>query len=226
MKLFKSKLFIGILGVIVIFATVSIVIINTPAYGNEKTAFSISNAEKSKLRTHYPAYDNFPPLGSINPDFHITVDTMVKESEIIIIGEVIELTNDLYIDISVEKGTPEAALFEKQAKLGNDVKSTRVQTKIKVLESLKGQEDLKEIIAVQNRIFVNYEPKFKLGMKVVLLLQAGEDALKGKYHSSRYGFFYLTDDNRVVSAISDEDFDRFTGMNLNDFKNEIRKMAK
>ncbi len=226
MKLFKSKLFIGIICSVFIIAAVSIVIISTFGSSDEKTAFSITDAEKAKLRAHYPAFDSFPPNVSFSPDFKVTIEDVVEKLDLIIVGEVLESISDSKSDIDIEKGTPEAAIFDKQAKLGNDVKSNRVQTKIRVLEILKGQEQSREIIARQSRLFVNYEPKCTPGMKVLLMLTAGKNESEGIYGMTKFGFFFITDDNRVVPAISDEGFDRFTGMYLNDFKNEIKKMIK
>jgi hypothetical protein len=187
---------------------------------------TLSDNEIAELRKDYMIYDDFPTSVRISDD-NISMDKIVNKSDVIIVGEVMEKLEDYTVNLSKEVGSPENAISNKLKKEGVDNRQTTfTQAKIKVSDYWKGSSEESELIVIQNKIFYDYEPQLKPGDKVLIHLLKGQGPHEGKYWFSKYGFYYITDSGYVLSAVSNHDFEQFTGSNLEKLKDVVKNKMK
>lgn len=181
----------------------------------------LSPEEVSSLRDAYPFFDETPPTASRSetlPD----MDLILKPCDLVIVGEIVEDLGMYEADIITDEDSNEYKL--KQELKEEDRKNFGIQEfvnyKIKVLDTIYGDKNIKEITAVSIASFKPYEP-FKENLKGVFFMQSAIKPNVGKYWIGSLGFFYLTDNNAVLSTSSDEKYNKYSGWKLKDFKEEL-----
>jgi hypothetical protein len=186
-------------------------------------AKTVSEEKVNELHTLFKTYDGYPPDYGLLSDEIPKMDHYIKLCNLIIVGEIIEELDKFKLNSAGEINTPERAISDKLAKNGViDNSITFSQARVKVLDTIKG-EKLSEIIIMRNSQMDDYDPPFTPGQKALLLLANGRGALSSKYYYSRRGYYFVTKDNLVVSAVSAEEYDKYTGMRLSGLIKEIRK---
>ncbi|HOQ07384.1 MAG TPA: hypothetical protein PK127_01185 [Clostridiales bacterium] len=189
---------------------------------------SLGGKRFSELREKYPLYEYDPPLISMNkPKF----DDLVKRADAFILAEVVEVLPEYTIELIEGSETPEGKIYEKGKEYGMENAEPFVQYRVRVIENItgessgKGEEVRGDIIIAMNAQFKGYAPEPEPGMRIVTPVSKGEGKHEGKYFYSKYGFYYVTDDDYVMSAYVEDHGYKFSGRTLDHLKKKIRELA-
>lgn len=112
--------------------------------------------------------------------------------------------------------TPEGKLFEKNSNNLSVSKAAFNQYKIKIIETIVGNVDSmnftdNSIIISANSQFQDYVPQLKPGMRIISPIAEGSGKHSGKYLYIHYGFYYVTDNDLVLSAYPESNDFKFSG---------------
>ncbi|WP_239328410.1 hypothetical protein [Paenibacillus sp. ACRRX] len=147
---------------------------------------------------------------------------VTKLTETIITAEVIGELPEYDIDLTGLPNTPENKINQKRKQNGlSTLTATFTQYEVKVLETINGNPVTGNIKLVYNSVFRGIEPDLKKGMKIVTAIAAGKLAHEGKYYFTRYGTYYIVDNDFVLSAVDDEFSIKMNGRLLKEFIEEI-----
>lgn len=184
--------------------------------------------EINRLREKYPLYEEDPPLIDMKkPKF----EDLVKRADAFVLAEVLEALPEYTVELIEDSDTPEGKLYEKGKEYGMQNTASFMQYRVRVIENItgessgKGEEVRGDIIIAMNAQFRGYAPEPEPGMRIVTPVSKGEGKHEGKYFYSKYGFYYVTDDDHVLSAYVEDDGYEFTGRTLDHLKKKIRELA-
>jgi len=188
----------------------------------------MSEDEISELRAKYPLYEMDPPLIEINKP---KLEDLVKRADAFVLAEVVEALPDYTVELIEDSDTPEGKLYEKGKEYGMQNTASFMQFRVRVIENItaessgKGEDVRGEIIIAMNAQFRGYAPGPEPGMRIVTPVAKGEGKHEGKYFYSKYGFYYVTDDDHVLSAYVEDDGYEFSGRTLDYLKKKLREIA-
>ena len=189
---------------------------------------SMSEDEISELRAKYPLYEEDPPLIEINKP---KLEDLVKRADAFVLAEVVESSQDYTVNLIESSDTPEGKLYEKWKDHGMQNTAPFMQCKVRIIENITGEssgkvEDIPgEIIIVMNAQHRGYAPEPEPGMRIVTPVAKGTGGHEGKYFYSKYGFYYVTDDDHVLSAYVEDDDHKYSGKTLKYLKKNLKKMS-
>jgi len=125
-------------------------------------------------------------------------------------------------------GESDKAIYEKNKALGFDQKDEFIQRKLKVEKLVAGAPVNDEVILSLNAMFKDIEPQFKTGMKILIALEKGNYMHEGKYFFSRYGTYYIVEENYVLPAYEKVDYDskKLTGASLDQLITTIQSVRE
>lgn len=178
----------------------------------------LSQERLAELRKEYPAYNEDPPFTSIaRPTF----ESIMERSETVVIGEVVSELPEYTVEL-VKPGTTDQIIDEKAKSQGllNSTASFK-QYEIKVIKHIAGEPVKDTIPIVYNADFIGYEPALKPGMSIITGIAKGEDVHEGKYFFTRFGTYYIVDDQYVLSAVDDGFSKTMNGRTLDDLIGRI-----
>jgi len=184
--------------------------------------------EINRLREKYPLYEEDPPLIDMRKP---KLEDLVKRADAFVLAEVVEALPDYTVELIEDSDTPEGKLYEKGKEYGMQNTASFMQFRVRVIENItaessgKGEDVRGEIIIAMNAQFRGYAPEPEPGMRIVTPVSKGEGKHEGKYFYSKYGFYYVTDDDHVLSAYVEDDGYEFTGRTLDHLKKKIRELA-
>lgn len=188
----------------------------------------MSGDKISELRSKYPLYENDPPLIDMKKP---KLEDLVKRADAFVLAEVLEALPEYTVELIEDSDTPEGKLYEKGKEYGMQNTASFMQYRVRVIENItgessgKGEEVRGDIIIAMNAQFRGYAPEPEPGMRIVTPVSKGEGKHEGKYFYSKYGFYYVTDDDHVLSAYVEDDGYEFTGRTLDHLKKKIRELA-
>jgi hypothetical protein len=206
-------------------------------------AFGIYFRPENDLREQYP-YSGYSTLSNeellakepsldraaFPTDISIEEVISMKRNCVIVSGMFLEGKDNASVkDVVIlpEKDTPEYRMLEDTAESFDkeilDVAPVRATHYIKfaVKEVISGACEDKEItVSIANLGFELY-PNVKPGTQAILLLTHAEDG----YYNYSYEFFYLTEDNLVLSAEKYESLDKYSGTKYEDFVNTLTVLS-
>jgi hypothetical protein len=100
-------------------------------------------------------------------------------------------------------------------------------TMVKVLDNIVSRQMIGEVITVvQDPIDIKRDPPLTAGMKAIFLISKGTEAKEDPFWFSKYGSYYVTDEDYVISFVSYDIYDKYSGLKLRDFKREMKKIVK
>lgn len=184
--------------------------------------------EINRLREKYPLYEEDPPLIDMRKP---KLEDLVKRADAFVLAEVLEALPEYTVELIEDSDTPEGKLYEKGKEYGMQNTASFMQYRVRVIENItgessgKGEEVRGDIIIAMNAQFRGYAPEPEPGMRIVTPVSKGEGKHEGKYFYSKYGFYYVTDDDHVLSAYVEDDGYEFTGRTLDHLKKKIRELA-
>ncbi|WP_028544195.1 hypothetical protein [Paenibacillus taiwanensis] len=183
---------------------------------------SLSSERIHQLRLNYPAYNNESAMYHVKrPSFQ----EIAKVSESIISAEVIGELPEYEIDLFGQPNTPEFKINEKMKKNGLPTKrATFVQYEVKVLETLNDEPVNGNIKLVYNKAFKDAEVDLKKGTKIITVIAKGDTVHEGKHFFTKFGTYYIVDNDYVLSAVDDDFSKKMNGKTVTSLLDEIKSM--
>lgn len=184
----------------------------------------LSQEQLLELREEYPAYNRDHPL--IEVIRWPTFQEVMERVDAIVIGEVIAEIPEYVVNLSRPLMIDER-LLEKESSLELPPSTARFrQFEVKVIKHIAG-EPVEDIIHLSyNAMFAGYEPDLSPGMSIITGIGKGRDLHEGKYHFSRFGTYYVIDDQYVLSTVDDEFSSTMNGQTLDIFIDHILEIRK
>lgn len=189
---------------------------------------SLDEERLNELRSKYPLYEEDPPLIDMRKP---KLEDLVKRADAFILAEVTEVLPDYTVELITDSDTPEGKLYEKWKEYGMQNTASFMQFKVRVIEDITAESSGKEgilgdIVIAMNAQFRGYTPEPEPGMRIVTPVAKGEGKHDGKYFYSKYGFYYVTDDNYVLPAYVEDDGYEFSGKTLDILKRKLMEMSR
>lgn len=207
------------LGILCFILLASLVILAVFMYQQHLHKPNILSQERLEdLRKEYPAYNEDPPFASIaRPTF----ESIMERSETVVIGEVVSELPEYTVEL-VKPDTTDQIIDDKAKSQGlsNSTASFK-QYEIKVIKHIAGEPVEDTIPIAYNADFVGYEPALKPGMSIITGIAKGKDVHEGKYFFTRFGTYYIVDDQYVLSAVDDGFSKTMNGRTLDDLIDRI-----
>jgi hypothetical protein len=191
----------------------------------------LSESEITALRETYPIRDEKKLPDGLFADVIYaakkpSMDSILRGTEIIVIGKIIEDIDTYIVNFMPDLTNPRNERILLLRKSHTIVERRQYRDfKIQVLETWYGDPSIKEITGLIPPIQI-YSTPFKEGMKGVFYLTRALPPHINKYWMGNKGFFYLTDTNYILSLISDEQYNKYSGMKVGAFKRAILDIKK
>jgi hypothetical protein len=189
-----------------------------------------NSAAKSSTPTsfdsHSHAGEKYPEPPMLTLNFPKSYDETLKQSNLVISGEVIENKDRYYSNV---KDAAVNAIDNK--KISNGITPgdgpAVIPTKVKVVDVLAGATDSKEITILQSEIFEGYEPKLMKGKKMVFFLQK-VDGIENTYVVTHpyAGYMEIDENGKINPVYKENDFNSLSGLQVNDIKVKFKEKQK
>jgi hypothetical protein len=171
------------------------------------------------------AFSKLPEPGLIDLGEVESVDELVTVSDIVIVGVITEKGETLYSKNEYSPDAPETALKNKVDKGDKDpFQMTFNSYHIEVMEYLKGNSAVKNIILVQPIYGEGYEPCFQIGDQLVFFLTANEVANATNtfiaYHPHA-SYIYINQGDIINPVYKKNEFASLTNKSLSNLKKLI-----
>ncbi|MEK5058024.1 hypothetical protein BK126_07015 [Paenibacillus sp. FSL H7-0326] len=162
-------------------------------------ASSLSPERINELRQEYPAEQGFPPNIMAR---EIPFQQVLEVADAVIIAEVVQPNPNFHSELFTEPNTPEGALAEKTNKQNlSPAVYEFFSYQVRVEEVIYGETVENIIDLFYSSEMKGFEPELEAGMKIVTAIMSGTgDEQEGKYSYTRYGTYYIVDENYVLSA--------------------------
>lgn len=162
-------------------------------------ASSLSPERINELRQEYPAVQGFPPNTMAR---EIPFRQVLEVADAVIIAEVVQPNPNFHSELPAEPNTPEGALTDKTNKQDlSPAVYEFVSYQVRVEEVIDGEPVQDTIDLFYNAEFQGFEPQLQSGMKIVTAIMSGTgDGQEGKYSFTRYGTYYIVEEEYVLSA--------------------------
>lgn len=188
----------------------------------------LSEKEIDELRTTYPVYKGNPGLMSMREP---TLEESVQYADTFVLAEVIEQLPEYTIKLISNAQTPEGEIYEKGEDFGLTDTASFLQYRVKIIDDLFDSQlvqknDADEITISINSEFKGFAPELKPGMKFLSPVSVGTEIHEGRYSYSKYGFYYVTEDDYVLSAFPEDSKAELTGKQIDYVKSALRKIKK
>lgn len=188
---------------------------------------ALSEKQISALREDYPVIAGYPShLEFKEPD----ITEIYNLSDVILLVKVIEELPDYSVDLIENSNSPEGKMAEKQNGKGIVSKVVYKQYKVSIIDILQknNTEDItlaeeKEIDIFYSSEFLDYMPSLKAGMRIIIPVLKGTELHEGKYSITKYGLYYTTEDDFILSAFEEENSFTFTGKSIDYFKDYLKQ---
>ena len=178
----------------------------------------LTDVQIEALRDEYPICFGEPyGVSMIYPsleDITSIADTFVYAK---IVGDVKRYT----IDISVEND----ALEEKHKQYGISNTYEFYEYTLEIIRDTEKQftrSNGQTITIVANSMFEEYYPVLKKDMRVVVPVHKRND---NKYDYTKYGFYYVTEDDYVLSAFEESSISSKSGIKINSLMDQLKKQS-
>lgn len=184
----------------------------------------LSQKRLAELREIYPAYNADHPLYFLDKS-NMTFENIIQSSSSVVVGEVISKLPEVEIDLFGNVGTPEYEINQKRQENNLPTSyATFTQYEIRRLEHIRGKQVDDILYLIHNADHNGIEPELKPGMKIVAALGEGTGPHEGKYWMTRFGMYYIVDDQYVLSTVEDEYAEQMNGRTLTYLKKKIMEM--
>lgn len=212
----KKHVTLGVLSFILLAAVLILAIIIYQQHLHKPNM--LSQERLVDLRKEYLAYNEDPPFTSMDRP---TFESIMERSETVVIGEVVSELPEYTVEL-VKPGTTDQVIDDKAKSQGlsNSTASFK-QYELKVIKHVAGETVEDTIPIVYNAAFVGYEPALKPGMSIITGITKGKDVHEGKYFFTRFGTYYIVDDQYVLSAVDDGFSKTMNGRTLDDLIDRI-----
>ncbi|WP_454191072.1 hypothetical protein [Paenibacillus sp. Marseille-Q7038] len=190
---------------------------------------ALSQKRIQELRKDYPI-----TMGAAaNVD---TRDVPFKEilefADSVIVAVVVDQVEDVSVELPIESGTPEGNLAEIDKAAGIEpYMPTFVSYEVAVDEVIVGDEVKDKVNIMYNSELSDIEPHLKPGMKIIAAVKRGVGPdQEGSYTFTRYGTYYIVDNDYVLSAFESESeeisiFTNITnGRTIDNLKKKIKEL--
>ena len=179
----------------------------------------LTEAQIAELREQYPICGiKIPPLIDMR---QATLEETIEKAETFVYGEVVGDYTVYYKNVS----TGHEELDEKRKENGiSDVYEFYEYT-ITVLDDSEDQLTKgEEITITANSMFMEYNPEFSDGMRVVVPVMQTKGNLS-RYYYGVEGTFYITEDGYALSAFDEETRAKkaYSGVKVEDLLEELKK---
>ncbi|MDO3409972.1 hypothetical protein QWJ34_09385 [Saccharibacillus sp. CPCC 101409] len=176
-----------------------------------ENSLSLTSERIQELRSEYPLSQASSPNVEMRD---IPFEEVLSYADSVIIAEVVEQNPDLEVELIAEPGTPEGNLADKEKANGEGPPSADfISYKVKVRELVAGEEVSGDVNLIYNSELQDVEPQLQPGMEILTAIKKGVgDEQQGSYSFTRYGTYYVVDENYVLSAFQgqDEEMKSFT----------------
>lgn len=172
----------------------------------------------SQLRIDYPAYNENPELVDMKVP---TFEEIIKGVDSVIIGRVVRELPPYEVDLSP---LLQPELRAKENASGISSKHQFHQVEIEVVRHISGKPVNKVIPLAYNAMFEGYEPRLKTGMIIVVGIANGSGVHQGKYFFTRFGTYYIVDDEYVLSAVDDAFSQQMNGHKVDRLIEKIKEI--
>ncbi|NMM52546.1 hypothetical protein [Paenibacillus aquistagni] len=182
----------------------------------------LSNERIHELREFYPAFNQSSPLSEQRD---LTFEEVINLSETYIIGEVVKPLSNYEVDLS---GEPGGSVHKVKEKLRDKGVATRdsieyLQYEIKAIETIAGEPVNDTIIVTFSSDKTGYFPSFDQGKKFILPLGKEKGSKIGKYGTTKYGLYYIVDENYALSVVENSSTKAFNGKSVDEIVKTIRE---
>jgi len=211
--------------VLILFIVLGCLLLVSLLIPKDKHIENYLSAEKvEELRHEYPIYNKDPDFLSTRP---LAFEEIMGGVDSIVIGYIDEMLPSYQISLPLV-GESDKAIYEKNKALGFDQKDEFIQRKLKVEKLVAGAPVNDEVILSLNAMFKDIEPQFKTGMKILIALEKGNYMHEGKHFFSRYGTYYIVEENYVLPAYEKVDYDskKLTGASLDQLITTIQSVRE
>ncbi|MEJ8307055.1 hypothetical protein [Saccharibacillus sacchari] len=142
----------------------------------------------------------------------IPFEEVLSYADAVVVVTIGERNPDLEVGLITEPGTPEGNLSEKQEAQGaKPASATFISYQAQVKEAVAGAEVGQEINLIVSEELQSVEPVLQPGMEILTAIKKGiGEEQQNNYSFTRYGTYYVVDDNYVLSAFEAEDQDTST----------------
>jgi hypothetical protein len=155
-----------------------------------------------------------------------SLEQLTKFSDLVVVGTFVDTKKFDKQSPSLPKNSGvEAIVKDAQARGEEGIKFDYLDYKIKVNDVIFGDEALKEFTLRVNSMIGDGLPTFHSGSKLVLFLAKSNLGHYALVHSQG-SFFYVSDKNNVYPLLKTGVFEANTGMNLDNFTSNLRKIEK
>ncbi|WP_028544197.1 hypothetical protein [Paenibacillus taiwanensis] len=191
-------------------------------YTGVNAAPTLPTERLQELRVSYPASNADHPYYNSR---RLTFQEVVNQAESIIRAEVIGQLPEYEVDLFGAPNTPEYKVNEKKKNLSMPTSAAKfTRYEVKVIETISGIPVTGSIELVYNSDFKGVEPDLKTGMEIITTIGAGERSHAGKYFFTRYGTYYIVDNDYVLSAVDDDFSKKMNGKTMETLLDEIKEI--
>ncbi len=174
----------------------------------------------SQLRIDYPAYNENPELVDMKAP---TFEEIIKEVDSVIVGRVVRELPPYEVDLSP---LLQPELRAKGNASGISSRHQFHQVEIEVVRHISGKPVDQKIPLAYHAMFEGYEPKLKSGMNIVVGIASGSGVHQGKHFFTRFGTYYIVDDEYVLSAVDDAFSQQMNGQKLERLIAKIKEIRE
>ncbi|WNS42871.1 hypothetical protein [Paenibacillus sp. MMS20-IR301] len=192
---------------------------------------SLSRERIAELRDQYPV--NHSTLQNAMTK-ELSFTDVIDFSQTVAEVEVIEKLPEYTLNLINDENTPEGKLNQKQKSMGFSFAEAKfIPFKVKVNEVIAGESVGEYVNLIYNSDLSESEPDLTPGTKLVTSLFRASLHPEGNYFSTKYGSYYVVDDNYVLSAYENKEQGEtgfagklLNGKTLDNLKEEIKAYKK
>ncbi|WP_151737511.1 hypothetical protein [Paenibacillus tengchongensis] len=164
---------------------------------------SLSPERIAELREEYPVV-----LGTLTEAVskELSFPKILDVSQTAAVVEVLEKLPEYTLNLIGDANTPEGKLDEKHRSMGFSFAEAQfTQFRVKVTELIAGDPVEEYINLYYNSDFQDIEPDLAPGTKLVTILFKAPSHPEGNYSFTKFGTYYVVDDNYVLSAYESDE---------------------
>lgn len=214
----------------IVLAMVSLSGCSSPFYESFNAAGSrLSFDRMNELRKEYPLSTGVPATINMR---EVSFREIMTYGDGVVVAEVMNVLPSFRVELTTEPGTPERKMADKDRVNGiTPYQPEFISYQVKVHEVVAGDDVADDTFLFYNADFAGVEPELKTGMKIIAVVKKGTTGEQlGGYSFTRYGTYYIVDDDYVLAAYEGEsdELREFTeqtnGIQLDAFMDKIKNL--
>ncbi|WP_340399932.1 hypothetical protein [Paenibacillus sp. FSL H8-0079] len=216
----------------IVLTMVSLTGCSSPFSESQNTAsIRLSSDRMKELREQYPLSTGVPATINMR---EVSFNEIMAFGDGVVVAEVVKVLPSFRVELSTEPGTPERKMADKERDNGmTPYQPEFISYEVKVHEVVTGDDVAEDTFLFYNADFAGVEPELKPGMEIIAVVKKGTTGEQlGGYSFTRYGTYYIVDDDYVLAAYEGEseelrDFTEQTnGIQLDAFMDKIKNLPQ